>query len=149
MTHSVLILNGPNLNLLGAREPAIYGAASLHDIEKQCAHKAKKMNLTLSFKQSNGEAELIALIQSAIQDKTDAIIINAAALTHTSIGILDALKAFDGIVIEVHLSNIYTREEFRTKSYVSLRADGILCGLGVQGYLLALDAIHSMLHSHS
>ena len=139
MTATVLILNGPNLNLLGEREPEIYGRESLADIEAACRAKAKELGLAVDFRQSNSEAEMVSLIQEA--RKAAGIIVNAGALSHTSIAILDALLAAQAPVIEVHLSNIYRREEFRRRSYVSQGATGVICGLGSQGYLLALEAI--------
>lgn len=146
MNPRILILNGPNLNLLATREPEIYGTTSLKEIEEQCRTHAASCSIT--FSQSNDEATIIDAIQNAItKDKQDAIIINAAALTHSSIAILDALQAFTGIVVEVHLSNIFRREEFRSQSYISLRANGIICGFGAHGYLLALDAVQKMLLS--
>ena len=136
----VLVLNGPNLNLLGTREPEIYGSQTLADIEGLVAEKAASLGFSVDFRQSNSEGELVGWIQSARAD-FDAIIINGAALTHTSIAILDALLAFEGKIIEVHLSNIFKREDFRHHSYVSAAADGLICGLGAAGYLLALDAL--------
>ena len=136
----VLVLNGPNLNLLGTREPEIYGSQTLADIEAMVTAKAATLGLTVDFRQSNSESELVDWIQDARAD-FDSIIINGAALTHTSVAILDALLAFEGRVIEVHLSNIFKREDFRHHSYVSAAADGLICGLGATGYLLALDAL--------
>lgn len=140
MSKTVSILNGPNLNLLGTREPEIYGSETLSDIEQLCAGKAASLGLNIDFKQSNIEGELVGWIQDA-KSNADGIIINAAAYTHTSIAILDALNACDFPIIEVHLSNIHQRESFRHKSYVSRAADGMICGLGSIGYTLALDAI--------
>ena len=137
---SVLILNGPNLNLLGTREPDIYGAETLADIDGACQAHAGKLGLSIDFRQSNMEGELVDWIQAA-RDGTGAIIINAGAYTHTSVAILDALLAVGLMVIEVHLSNIYQRDEFRHHSYISKAATGVICGLGSQGYLLALDAV--------
>ncbi|MBL0318124.1 MAG: type II 3-dehydroquinate dehydratase [Alphaproteobacteria bacterium] len=139
MTHSILILNGPNLNLLGTREPEIYGHETLADIENMCQKKAKEHGLTADFRQSNDEGMLVQWIQEA-RGKHQAIIINAAAYTHTSIAIADALKAVNLPTIEVHLSNVYQRESFRHHSYISPIARGVICGFGSVGYLLALDA---------
>ncbi|MCM2973545.1 type II 3-dehydroquinate dehydratase [Larsenimonas suaedae] len=138
---NVLVVHGPNLNLLGTREPDIYGHETLDDINTALATQADAANITLSSFQSNHEGALVDVIQQARTDGVDAIIINPAAYSHTSVAILDALKAFDGKVIEVHLSNIHTREPFRHHSYVSSRADGIVMGLGSQGYRLALSAL--------
>lgn len=143
---SVLILNGPNLNLLGTREPEVYGRTTLSDIEGLCRKQATDLGLSVEFRQSNAEAELIDWIQGARQD-FDALILNAGAYTHTSVAILDALQAVDLPIIEVHLSNIYKREAFRHHSYISQAADGVICGLGKEGYLLALRALASMLGS--
>lgn len=140
MTATVLILNGPNLNLLGEREPEIYGRESLADIEAACRAKAGELGLAVDFRQSNSEAEMVDIIQKARKDAAG-IIVNAGALSHTSIAILDALLAAKAPVIEVHLSNIYRREDFRRSSYVSQAATGVICGLGSQGYLLALEAV--------
>lgn len=140
MTATVLILNGPNLNLLGEREPEIYGRESLADIEAACHAKARDLGLAVDFRQSNSEAEMVDIIQKARKDAAG-IIVNAGALSHTSIAILDALLAAQAPVIEVHLSNIYRREDFRRSSYVSQGAKGVICGLGSHGYLLALEAV--------
>lgn len=136
----VLILNGPNLNLLGTREPEIYGHESLADIEAMCAEKGKALGLEVEFRQSNAEGELVAAIQEA-RGRADGLVVNAGGLTHTSIAILDALLAVDLPVIEVHLSNIFRREPFRHRSYVAQAARGVICGLGGQGYVLALEAM--------
>lgn len=142
----VLVLNGPNLNLLGTREPDIYGRETLADIEAACRKRAKPLGLTLDFRQSNDEAELIGWIQGA-RGKAAGIVINAAAFTHSSIAILDALAATDLPVVEVHLSNIYRREPFRHHSYVSRAAIGVICGFGGFGYVLALEAIARQIES--
>lgn len=141
---SVLVLNGPNLNMLGRREPDIYGRESLDDIRRRCERHAEDLGLGIEFRQSNGEAELVGWIQDAC-DSAAALIVNAGALTHTSVGLLDALSMFPGPIVEVHLSNIYRREEFRHYSYVSRAATGVICGLGSKGYELALDAVHHLL----
>lgn len=140
----VLILNGPNLNLLGTREPEIYGSLSLADIEAQVIARANDLGFEVDFRQSNSEADLVDWIQQARTD-FHAVIINAAALTHSSVSILDALLACERPVIEVHLSNIFRREDFRHHSYVSRGADGVICGLGARGYLLALEALQDMI----
>jgi 3-dehydroquinate dehydratase-2 len=136
----VLVVNGPNLNLLGTREPDVYGRETLADIEVQCAERAKALGLEVDFRQSNHEGEIVDWLQAAGREH-DAVIVNAGALSHTSVALLDALLALAIPVIEVHLSNIYRREAFRHHSYVSKAADGVICGLGGIGYRLALDAI--------
>jgi 3-dehydroquinate dehydratase II len=139
MLPKVLILNGPNLNLLGTREPGVYGTATLADIEAACARKGDALGLAVDFRQSNHEGELVEWIQRA-RDEHAAVLLNAAAYTHTSIAILDALSALDVPVIEVHLSNIFRREAFRHQSFVSRVAHGVVCGFGGFGYELALEA---------
>ncbi|MCE9682679.1 type II 3-dehydroquinate dehydratase [Halomonas alkalisoli] len=139
--NKVLVLHGPNLNLLGTRQPEIYGSETLNDINNALYEKAAMNGWDVTCHQSNHEGELIDAIHAARIDGTAAIIINPAAYTHTSVAILDALNAFDGTVIEVHLSNVHKRESFRHHSYVSLRADGVIAGLGSQGYQAALDAL--------
>ncbi|MCE8039703.1 type II 3-dehydroquinate dehydratase [Halomonas sp. MCCC 1A11062] len=139
--NKVLVLHGPNLNLLGSRQPEVYGYETLDDINNALYEKAAINGWDIKALQSNHEGVLIDAIHSAREDGTAAIIINPAAYTHTSVAILDALNAFDGKVIEVHLSNVHKRESFRHHSYVSLRADGVIAGLGSQGYLAALDAV--------
>lgn len=140
----VLVLNGPNLNLLGTREPEIYGSTTLDDIRKSIDVRAGELGLRVDFRQSNTEGELVDWIQAA-KDSAVAIIVNAGAYTHTSIAILDALLACDLPVIEVHLSNIFRREEFRHHSYISRAATGVICGFGAHGYMLALDAVDRLL----
>ena len=137
---SVLILNGPNLNLLGTREPHVYGTETLDDIESACQEAAADLGLAVDFRQSNHEGELVTWIQEA-RGEHDAILLNAGAYTHTSIAILDALQAVGLPVVEVHLSNIFRREAFRHHSYVSTAARGVICGFGSHGYILALQAI--------
>jgi 3-dehydroquinate dehydratase-2 len=137
---TILVLNGPNLNLLGVREPATYGHDTLADIEEGCLERAADLDLAVDFRQSNHEGQLIDWIQEA-RENADGIILNAGAYTHTSIAILDALKASELPVVEVHLSNIHRRESFRRHSYVSEVAQGVICGFGAQGYLLALEAM--------
>ncbi len=141
---SVLILNGPNLNMLGVREPAIYGAQTIDDLEAMCQDRAESLGLVIDFRQSNSEGELVGWIQQA-RTGNDGIIINAGAYTHTSVAIMDALTLAELPVVEVHLSNIFKRESFRHHSYISSVAKGVICGLGVNGYLLALDAMASIL----
>lgn len=140
MAPKVLILNGPNLNLLGLREPAIYGKATIADVEKLCRATAKRLGLAVDFRQSNHEGELIDWVQGA-RGKAAGLIVNAGGLTHTSIALMDALLAVELPVIEVHLSNIFRRESFRHHSYVSLAARGVICGLGPKGYEIALEAL--------
>ena len=144
----VFILNGPNLNLLGVRDPSIYGRDTLGDIEERCTASAAALGLEIDFRQSNHEGQLVDWIQEACES-ADGIILNAGALTHTSVALLDALSAAELAVIEVHLSNIFRRESFRHHSYVSLAANGVICGLGAQGYELALDAIANLLDVES
>jgi 3-dehydroquinate dehydratase II len=139
MTQSVLIMNGPNLNMLGTREPEVYGKQTLGDIEKLCQTRAGDLGLEIDFRQSNSEGELVDWIQKANADHA-LIILNAGAYTHTSIAILDALRASGLPVIEVHISNIFQREEYRHASFVSEAATGVICGFGSKGYELALDA---------
>lgn len=137
----VLVMHGPNLNLLGTRQPEIYGYETLEDVNNALREKAVMADWEVNCLQSNHEGALIDAIHAARLDGTQAIIINPAAYTHTSVAILDALNAFEGKVIEVHISNVHKRESFRHHSYVSLRADGVIAGLGTQGYHAALDAI--------
>jgi 3-dehydroquinate dehydratase-2 len=144
MAKRVLVLNGPNLNLLGIREPATYGADTLADIEKLCAAEAKSHALTLDFRQSNHEGELVTWIQQA-RGTADGVVINPAAYSHTSVAIHDALRMLDVPIIEVHLSNIHAREAFRHHSFVSAVATGVICGLGPQGYRLAIIALAAKL----
>jgi 3-dehydroquinate dehydratase-2 len=139
-TPAILILNGPNLNLLGTRQPEIYGRASLADVEKSCRRRAGELGLGLEFRQSNHEGELIDWIQQA-RGKMAGMVINPAGYSHSSVALLDALVACELPVIEVHLSNIFKREAFRHHSFVSEAARGVICGLGPRGYLLALDAL--------
>jgi len=140
MALSVLVLNGPNLNLLGTREPEIYGSETLASIEAACQDRGKNLGLSVEFRQSNTEGDLVDWVQEA-SGTVDALIINAGAYTHTSVAILDALLALDIPVVEVHLSNINQREEFRHHSYISKAADGMICGLGGKGYELALESL--------
>ncbi len=136
----VMILNGPNLNLLGVREPHIYGTTTLDEIRQSCEREAAALTLAITFHQSNHEGELVDLIQSARQD-ADAIIINPAGYSFTSIAMVDAIKAFEGPVIEVHISNIHARDELHQHSKISHAATGVICGLGPYGYIAALRAL--------
>ena len=145
MKKKLYIINGPNLNLLGKREPEKYGHTTIHDINSFCQHKCDEYGLDLDFFQSNIEGELITQIHKAIDDSIG-IIINAGALTHTSIGVFDALSMFDGPKIEIHITNVYARENFRHKSYISPIATGVIAGLGVDSYLLAIDAIKKIIN---
>lgn len=146
MSKKIVVLNGPNLNLLGKREPEIYGFDTLSDVENECSRLAKKFGLTLLFQQSNHEGQLVDWIHAA-RDDAAGIVINPGAYSHTSIAILDALQAFTGPVLEVHVSNIHKRESFRHHSYVSLRADGVIAGFGVEGYSMAIRRMGSLLKS--
>jgi 3-dehydroquinate dehydratase-2 len=141
---SILILNGPNLNMLGQREPEIYGRATLADIGESCADRGTALNLNVDFRQSNDEGELVGWAQTAGAMHAG-IIVNAGAYTHTSIALLDALLASALPVVEVHLSNIFRREDFRHNSYVSRAAVGVICGFGASGYLMALDAMAQLI----
>lgn len=144
MAEPIYLLNGPNLNLLGEREPEIYGHATLADIEAQCHETSKEKGYALVFRQSNHEGELIDWVQEA-RLKASGLIINAAALTHTSVALYDALLAVKQPVIELHISQIHRREPFRRRSYVSKAADAVLCGFGVAGYTLAIEGLAAML----
>ena len=145
---TVFILNGPNLNLLGVRDPSVYGHDTLADIEERCLARAAALDLQIEFRQTNHEGQLVDWIQEA-RESAEGVILNAGALTHTSVAVFDALSAAGLPVIEVHLSNIFRRESFRHHSYVSLAANGVICGLGAQGYELALDAIASLIDAES
>ncbi len=146
MSRTVFVLNGPNLNLLGKRQPHIYGHETLADVERDCRALAQELGLELRFHQSNREYEIIDWIHEA-RGAAGGIAINPAAFTHTSVAILDALNAFDAPVIEVHISNVHKREEFRHHSFVSTRADGVIAGFGTQGYLLALRRLARLIGS--
>lgn len=141
---NISILNGPNLNMLGKREPEIYGAVTLPEIEALCSAHATSRGVSLSFRQSNYEGEIIEWIQDA-REGVDGIILNPAGFTSTSIAILDALKTFPGPIVEVHLANIHRREPFRHFSYVSQAATGVICGLGPRGYIVAIDYLFDRL----
>lgn len=140
----VFVLNGPNLNLLGQREPAIYGAATLQDVEARCRSHAATLGLAIDFRQSNIEGELVTWIQEA-RDRASGIALNAGAYTHTSVALHDALKAADLPSVEVHLSNVHKREAFRHHSFIAPAVSGVICGFGVESYVLALSAIHSII----
>jgi 3-dehydroquinate dehydratase-2 len=137
---NILVLNGPNLNLLGTREPEIYGSATLGEIEAACGRRGKELGLEVECRQSNSEGQLVDWIQEALGAR-DGLILNPGAYTHTSIALLDALQAVGLPVIEVHLSNIHKREPFRAQSFVSKAADGVIAGFGAEGYLMALAAM--------
>ena len=144
MTKKILIINGPNLNLLGEREESKYGKITLEEVKKNCESHAKSIGFEIQFNQSNIEGEIVTMIQKA-KNIFDAIIINAAGYTHTSVAILDALLAVKITTIEIHITNIYNREKFREKSLISQAANGIICGFGVNGYIMALDSVKKLL----
>jgi len=145
MAQTIYVLNGPNLNMLGVREPAKYGSASLLDVEDLCADTCKRFGFDMVFRQSNMEGELVTLIQEARLSKASGIVINPAAYTHTSVAILDALTLTELPVIEIHITNVHQRESFRHHSYVSKVARGVLAGFGIQGYALAIEGLAHML----
>lgn len=144
MSKPIFVLNGPNLNMLGVREPSVYGSETLEDVRRRAETRAQALGLTIDFRQSNMEGELVTWIQQA-RDKADGIILNAGAYTHTSVAILDALSAAEKPVIELHLSNVFRRESFRHHSYVAPVAQGVICGFGPKGYELALEAMAGLL----
>jgi 3-dehydroquinate dehydratase II len=144
MPKTIYVLNGPNLDLLGTREPKIYGRDKLSDVEKLCRETAKRHGLAVEFRQSNHEGEIIDWIHEAIAKKAVGLIINPAGHTSTSIAILDALLVMKAPVIEVHITNIHAREEFRRHSYISQAARAVICGMGVQGYALAIAGLAKM-----
>ena len=148
MSQKILVINGPNLNLLGVREKEKYGQSSLEDIKAKCESHAKKIGINIEFKQSNVEGEIVNFIQEA-RKKYDGIIINAGGYTHTSVAVLDALLAVKKPTIELHITNIYKREDFRHKSLISKAADGIICGLGADGYVMALDGIKKIINNEN
>ena len=148
MSLNILFLNGPNLNLLGQREQSQYGSITYEELKKRCEEKCEDLNLKVEFVQSNVEGEIVSIIQSA-NEKFDGIIINAAAFTHTSVAIRDALEIYKKKKIEVHISNIYKREEFRQKSLISDVVNGGIFGLGSEGYILAIIAMHKMLKNEN
>jgi len=145
MAKVVYVLNGPNLNLLGTREPEVYGRATLADVEKLCRATAQRRGLTLEFRQSNHEGQIIDWIQEARAKHAAGVVINPAGYTHTSVAILDALLALDAPVIEVHISDIKAREPFRRHSYVSQAARAVISGLGIEGYARAIDELAAMI----
>ena len=144
MTKRILIINGPNLNLLGEREQSQYGSITFDQLKEKCLKKSKELNINLDFIQSNIEGVIVTAIQDA-RNKYDGMIINAAGFTHTSVSIRDALDVFKKPIIELHISNIYKREEFRHKSMISGVATGVICGLGSNGYILAINAMQELL----
>jgi 3-dehydroquinate dehydratase-2 len=146
MTRRVLVLNGPNLATLGRREPEVYGTATLADIKRGVRQRAEQHGIELRFEQSNHEGVLIDILEEE-RDRSDGCILNAGALTHTSIALADAVRAFDKPVIEVHLSNIHAREPFRHTSLTAAAARGVIAGLGAQGYVLAVDALAEILQA--
>lgn len=140
----IAVLNGPNLNMLGLRQPQVYGADTLGDVEQLCADTAEALRVAVEFRQTNAEGELITLVQEC-RDRAAGIVINPGGYTHTSVALMDALLASECPAIEVHVTNIHRREEFRRHSYVSRAAVGVICGLGIRGYALALQALAEML----
>ena len=148
MSNKIIIINGPNLNLLGEREQSQYGSITFDELKEKCINKSKELNLLVEFAQSNVEGELVNIIQGA-RKKFDGMIINAAAFTHTSVAIRDALDLFKKPIIELHLSNIYKREEFRHKSLVSGVVTGGIFGLGIEGYILAIISLQKLLQNEN
>ena len=148
MSNNIIIINGPNLNLLGEREQSQYGSITFDQLKKKCFNKAKELNVNLEFSQSNIEGEIVTLIQEA-RNKFDGMIINAAAFTHTSVAIRDALDIYTKPIIEIHISNIYKREEFRQKSLISDVSTGGIFGLGDNGYILAIIAMQNILNNEN
>ena len=144
MSNDIIIINGPNLNLLGEREQSQYGSITFDELKKNCSNKAKELGMNIDFIQSNIEGEIVTSIQDA-RNKYDGIIINAAGFTHTSVSIRDALSIFKKPIIELHISNIYKREEFRHKSLLSDISTGVICCMGANGYILAINAMHDLL----
>jgi 3-dehydroquinate dehydratase-2 len=145
MPKTLYVLNGPNLNLLGTREPELYGRSTLADVEKLCRATAKRHGLAVEFRQSNHEGELVDWIQEARAKKADGLILNPAGYTTTSVAILDALFTMEAPVIEVHITNIHAREAYRQHSYVSKAARAVICGFGVQGYALAITGLAALI----
>ena len=148
MNNKIIIINGPNLNLLGEREQSQYGSTTFEQLKKNCSKKGQEIGLDVEFAQSNVEGELVNIIQNA-RNKFDGMIINAAAFTHTSVAIRDALDLFKKPIIELHLSNIYKREEFRHRSMISGVVTGIICGLGINGYILAINSMQELLKNEN
>jgi 3-dehydroquinate dehydratase-2 len=145
MAHAIYVLNGPNLNLLGTREPEKYGSATLADVEALCRETAKRHGLAVEFRQSNREGELVEWLHEARQKKAAGIVINPAAYSHTSVAILDAILAVQIPTVEVHITNIHQREAFRHHSYVSAGAKAVLCGFGIEGYALAITGLAALI----
>ena len=145
MSKTIHVLNGPNLNLLGSRQPQIYGRATLADVKKLCRATAERHGLKIEFRQSNHEGEIVDWIQQARAENVAGLVINPAGYGHTSVAILDALAAVDAPVIEVHISNIHAREPFRRRSYVSQVARAVVCGFGIEGYSLAIAGLAAMI----
>ena len=148
MSNNIIIINGPNLNLLGEREQSQYGSITFDKLKENCLNKAKELNISLQFSQSNIEGEIVTTIQEA-KSKFDGIIINAAGFTHTSVAIRDALDIYKKPIIELHISNIYKREEFRHKSLISAVASGGIFGLGSNGYILAIISMQNILQNEN
>ena len=144
--NDIIIINGPNLNLLGEREQSQYGSIKYEDLKNKCIKYSKELGINVDFTQSNVEGEIVTMIQDA-RKKYDGLIINAAGFTHTSVAIRDALTIFKKPMIELHISNIYKREEFRHKSMISSVVTGIVCGLGTNGYILAINAMQELLNN--
>jgi 3-dehydroquinate dehydratase II len=144
MPGTLYVINGPNLNLLGTREPEKYGTATLADVEVLCRDAAGRHGYAVEFRQSNREGELVDWIQQAGRERAAGIVLNAAAYTHTSVAILDAIAAVGVPTIEVHITNIHAREPFRHESYVSMAAKGLICGFGIHGYALAIDGLAAL-----
>ena len=148
MNNNITIINGPNLNLLGEREQSQYGSTTFDGLKKICLERAKTLNINLDFVQSNVEGEIVTIIQNS-RNKCDGIIINAAGFTHTSVAIRDALTIFKKPMIELHISNIFKREEFRHKSMISDVVTGVICGLGANGYILAIISMQKLLQNEN
>ena len=144
MKNNIIVINGPNINLLGEREQSQYGSINYEDLKNKCQKYSKDLGINVDFTQSNIEGEIVTIIQGA-RKKYNGLIINAAGFTHTSVAIRDALAIFKKPSIELHISNIYKREEFRHKSMISAVATGVICGLGANGYILAINAMHELL----
>jgi len=146
MKNNIIVINGPNLNLLGEREQSQYGTIKYEDLKNRCIEHSKKIGINLHFLQSNIEGEIVTTIQEA-RKNYDGLIINAAGFTHTSVSIRDALSIYKKPIIELHISNIYSREEFRQKSMISAVVTAVICGLGANGYILAINAMHELLNN--
>ena len=148
MKNNIIVINGPNLNLLGEREQSQYGTITYDNLKKKCLKHSEKIGININFSQSNIEGEIVTMIQEA-KKKFDGLIINAAGFTHTSVAIRDALTIFKKPIIELHISNIYKREEFRHKSMISAVVNGIICGLGENGYILAINAMQNLIKNEN